>query len=187
MINRPHWMLAFALFCSVSLPAQNDETPLKVTNQNRTGPLPFSSTIGTDIESVDASSGNLIVRIPITGVQGRGVDFKLALRYDALFWAVGTYSNGGGTSQIWKVERRNWLPLSGLGWELNIPRVTRTKSQSSICPNLFGMPTGEATEVKNYIYHDENGTKHPLEVWVQYGFCELGQISAIQLARGAHT
>src|SRR6266850_4483988 len=73
--------------CSISSFAQ-DETPIAVTNQNRSGDLPFSMSVGTDIERVDPSSGNLIVTLPIASIPGRGMEFNFGLRYDARFLVV---------------------------------------------------------------------------------------------------
>src|SRR5437667_11968325 len=67
-----------------------DETPTTITVQNRSGDLPFSSSIGTDIEHVDVASGNLIIHIPFTSVKGRGMDFNFGLNYDARYWIAGT-------------------------------------------------------------------------------------------------
>jgi len=41
-----------------------DETPKAVSNQNRSGDLPFSPSVGTEVESVDTATGHLSVRVP---------------------------------------------------------------------------------------------------------------------------
>src|SRR5258708_11248768 len=75
--------IAAALFFGFVLDLRaQDETPTTVTVQNRSGDLPFSSSIGTDVEHVDVASGNLIVHIPFTSVKGRGMDFNFVLNYD---------------------------------------------------------------------------------------------------------
>ena len=106
-------LLALALGSSSAL--AQDETPTAVTNQNRTGDLPFSTSVGPDVEHVDVASGNLIVRIPITSVPGRGMGYNFALNYDAMLWAVATRKNGGVTYQKWNIEKRDWLPAGGIG------------------------------------------------------------------------
>ena len=45
-----------------------DETPTKVNVQNRAGDLPFSTSVGTEVEHVDLASGDLVVHIPIAHV-----------------------------------------------------------------------------------------------------------------------
>src|ERR1700692_4066652 len=77
--------------------AAQDETPLQVTNQNRSGDLPFSTSIGTGAEQVDVASGTLKIRIPIISIKGRGLDYKFMLRYDTAFWATATrFQTGTG-------------------------------------------------------------------------------------------
>ena len=75
------------LALSISARAQ-DEIPTKVNNQNRTGDLPFSTSVGTDIERVDIAIGNLIVRIPLVSIPGRGMEFNFFFRYDAMYWTA---------------------------------------------------------------------------------------------------
>src|SRR5262249_51253736 len=88
-----------------------DEAPTSVTVQNRSGDLPFSTSIGTDIEHVDVSSGNLIIHIPLTTVKGRGMDFNFGLNYDARFWVVGARQPAGQpASNVWNVVIGNYLP-----------------------------------------------------------------------------
>src|SRR5439155_26683546 len=93
-----------------------------VTAQNRTGDLPFSSSIGTDIEHVDVASGNLIVTTPLVSRKGRGMDFSAALRYNAHFWtAAARVDIFGNNIEEWKIEQRDSIAL---GWQENKPGVT---------------------------------------------------------------
>lgn len=145
----------------LSLPAAaQDETPTKITSQNRAGDLPFSSSIGTDIEHVDAVSGSLSVRIPLTSVPGRGMNFNFALRSDGGFWTVATRTVSGSTWQLWNIERRNYLPgaTTGLGWEVAQPSQTHSKITTS-CP---GGDPATVFLFRNWIYTDAGGAKHPL-------------------------
>lgn len=115
-------LIAATLFVLCVLPLSvrgQDETPTKVNVQNRIGDLPFSTSIGTDIEHVDAANGNLIVRIPFLSVKGRGLDFNFFYRYDAKFWTVATRTNifTGNPYQIWNIENRAYAPTyNSLGW-----------------------------------------------------------------------
>ncbi|HSA92122.1 MAG TPA: hypothetical protein VLE48_03855, partial [Terriglobales bacterium] len=121
-MRRTKYTIAVELFLAmILLPAAQgqDETPKTVTNQNRSGDLPFSTSIGTDVESVDIGSGGLSVRIPIVSRPGRGMDFNFMLRYDANFLSVGTRKSGSTFYQKWNVEKRNWFTTNGMGWEPN--------------------------------------------------------------------
>jgi len=96
--------LFFLSLTSVCAKAQ-DETPTAITDQNRTGDLPFSTSIGSSIEHVDLTSGNLLVNIPIAHVPGRGMDFDFSLRYDSRILVVATRA-----TQSWQVQRANYFP-----------------------------------------------------------------------------
>src|SRR5437899_3100834 len=115
---RKTFIAAAILLLSASTLFAQDETPTRVTNQNRSGELPFSSSIGTAVEHVDAASGGLHVRIPLFSVPGRGMDSSLALRFDSTFWVtasrIDTYGNG---YYIWKGDLAS-------GWQLNSPLIT---------------------------------------------------------------
>jgi len=148
-----------------------DETPTKVTNQNRIGDLPFSTSVDTDVEHVDIASGSLIVRIPIASTKGRGLDFDFLLRYDAHFFVTAqrVYITGQ-PYLVWNIENRAWFPdLYGAGWETNASRTTYgTQKVSCNSPN----PNDYATYIGGYIYHDPNGGKHPLAYeWTTGGSC----------------
>ncbi len=144
---------ALILF-AIAIPARaQDEAPTTVTVQNRSGDLPFSTSIGTDIEHVDVASGNLIIHIPFTSVKGRGMDFNFGLNYDARFWITGTRQPAHQpVTQLWNVGLGNYLPdaTSGLGWQPNQGRLTWTNSKSSC------VLSGAISQWFNdhYIYHD---------------------------------
>src|SRR6266568_4893961 len=114
--------LVFA--ASASTAVAQDEIPTKVTDQNRSGDLPFSTTVGTGVEHVVVSSGNLTVNIPIAHVPGRGMDFNYVLRYDGRYLVVSTACFTGGCSQLWKIEKNNsYLPTNGI-WQTNNTYLT---------------------------------------------------------------
>ncbi len=147
----------------VSVVAAQDETPTLITSQNRSGDLPFTTTIGSGVESVDVVSGNIKIRIPIASVKGRGLNYDFVVRYDSGFWAAGTrYQAGTGNYQVWNIEKRNYLPdaTTGSGWEPNQPFVTWVKRVQNPC-NTPGF-NSQATVYTSYIYHDALGAKHPL-------------------------
>ena len=51
-------IFAFMFLCAAICAAQ-DEVPTRITNQNRIGDLPYSTSIGTEIEHVDMATGAL--------------------------------------------------------------------------------------------------------------------------------
>ena len=77
--------------------AQN-EIPAKVTNQNRTGDLPFSTTVGTAIEHVDVATASLNVELPLFSMPGRnglsaGLQFHWSSNYFLLAMRTDAFGN----------------------------------------------------------------------------------------------
>src|SRR5215471_17435067 len=100
------------LFALVPCLRGQDETPTKVTEQNRSGDLPFSGFVGTDVERVQIANGNLVVNIPVESVPGRaGTGFKFGVWYDNRFWTAATRSGGGVSFQVWNMEKRFYLAV----------------------------------------------------------------------------
>ena len=62
-----------------------DPVPAAITPQNNTGDLPYSTTVGSEVEHVELASGNLIVLIPFASVLGRKMSFDYGIRFDAGF------------------------------------------------------------------------------------------------------
>ncbi len=74
--------LFLCLFLSFSIAVYaQDSIPTAITSGNNTGDLPYSTSIGTDTEHVELSSGNLIVNIPFVDVPGRKMSFDFGVRY----------------------------------------------------------------------------------------------------------
>ncbi len=166
------WIVA-VLFVALSSALAQDETPLEVTVQNRAGDLPFSSSIGSDIEHVDVSSLNLVVRIPITHVKGRGLDFDLAFRWDGMFWIAATRFPPPPSPpvQVWNIDQRNYLVPNGVGWEPNQPRITWVASRFAC--GIQPWATG-GIFWSHYIYHDADGGSHAMAVRQGAGDCDNG-------------
>src|SRR5689334_15995826 len=164
------------LFTLAPLAFAQDEFPTKVTVQNRSGDLPFASTIGGSIDSVDVVSGNLTINVPIVSVPTRGSSFNFGLRYDARFLFLSDRVVSGHIYRSWKVERRAYTVTNGL-WETNTPRLTFVESPRSceqpVGPHgeeFWGDPgTGYGTG--SYIYHDASGAKHALRVGTEHVQC----------------
>jgi RHS repeat-associated protein len=166
MFRRNLFFLCESILLVVALAvvvAAQDETPLQVTNQNRSGDLPFSTSIGTGAEQVDLASGSLKIRIPIISIKGRGLDYNFTLRYDTAFWATATrFQTGTGYYQKWNIELRNYLSSTnpGLGWETNTPSNSHSVTSVSCLP-------GSAKIYGHFIHTDSEGAKHPL--FIQQG------------------
>src|SRR3954468_11203858 len=129
------------LFAIVPARAQ-DETPTKVTDQNRSGDLPFSTTVGSDVEHVVVSSGNLVVTIPILGVPGRGMPFNFALRYDGRLFVTALRTTPNN-HQIWNFEKHPYLTTQGI-WAVSQPALSSSHYELSQCAlNVQGGVSGD--------------------------------------------
>src|SRR5437016_1505612 len=121
-------VLAASIICCTPLVWGQDEIPTRVTTQNRTGNLPFSTTIGSDIEHVDLATGNLIVKIPFVSLPGRGLGFDFGLTYNALYFVPASRIDVSGVPRLdWKVEYRGPSSVA-LGWNetrADVTSVTR--------------------------------------------------------------
>jgi RHS repeat-associated protein len=157
----------FLLGTSVLL--AQDTIPTAVTPMNNTGDLPYSTTIGTDIEHVDLASGNLIVTIPFVSVPGRKMSFDFGIRYDARFWIVQNLPNGGiGGTYAWNPEMRNWLTSNTIGWTPTQAYLTYSQgSTKKLCAMQADGFTNfcQDSDVggyynNNYIFTDMHGIKH---------------------------
>jgi YD repeat-containing protein len=154
----------FLLFSScVPLSAQ-DSIPTAITPTNNSGDLPYSTSIGTEVEHIDLSSGNLIVDIPFISVPGRKMNFDFGVRYDARFWVDTTLNN----QSAWNPEQRNWLTANTIGWTPSQGYLTYTYGPAScvITGGEINPGSGSGTTYAsgqrgdNYIFTDRHGVKH---------------------------
>jgi RHS repeat-associated protein len=168
-IKRSFLALLLVILLASSVLAQ-DETPKTVNNQNRSGDLPFSSSVGTGVESVDIATGHLSIRIPFVAVPGRGTNYRLGLRYESGYWAAALRSALGSPQYQWKLEKRPYVPDSGFGWVMTQPYLTSTSYREGCGPssNFY------ALHRDSYIYHDADGSAHPLDLEYQRGLCWSG-------------
>lgn len=155
--------ILFSMLFSVCAMAQ-DETPKAVTTQNRTGALPFTTSIGGGVEQVDVGSGNAMINIPILSLPGRGMGFNFGLNYNALFWIIAEREQPGGTYKFWNIERRNNLPYNGLGWEDSRGHLTWTL-RSEPCGEINGGDQGTRYIAQRYIYSSPGGQKNVTPVY----------------------
>jgi RHS repeat-associated protein len=132
--------------------AQTDEIPTRITDQNRTGDVPFSAQVGTDIETVDLATGALHVRIPILQVKGRGLDYDFHLYYDSNFYVLASrVDTMGGTYHQWSIDHA--ATHLAAGWAENTPYWSVTSA-------TFACKLSKQTYYMNHMYHDENNGKH---------------------------
>jgi RHS repeat-associated protein len=161
-----------------------DEVPTQVTAQNRSGDLPFSVTIGADIEKLDMIGGTPLLRLPILHLPGRKMGYDFDLIWDARFLVtVQRTPPGAAPFEFWNIEQRGYLPQFDQGlWSSNLPRISYVTSSGACNTDLNGQ-TGHTDDTSNYIYHDSTGAKHPLRVSTTQAECNEGTYS-INNARG---
>lgn len=155
-----------------------DEIPTEITIQNRTGDLPVSTAIGTDIEHVEPATGNLIVRIPFVDIPGRKNKFSFGLNYDAAFLT----SSQRASAWLWLPEQRNWLTTTALGWTPMQGYVTYNFSTAECAAP--GDPYLGISVTKGYLFVDNDGTKHSfpyLGIYKSAG-CHMGDFNASNLS-----
>jgi RHS repeat-associated protein len=146
------WIVIVVFTLTVAMISQTDEIPTRVTDQNRTGDLPFSATVGTDIESVDIATGALHVRIPILQVKGRGLDYDFHLYYDSNFFVLASrLDQFGDTYHQWTLDRNSGRIATG--WGENRPYWSATTG-------TFPCQAQTETYIGHLIYHDESNGKH---------------------------
>jgi RHS repeat-associated protein len=131
-------------------------TPTTITDSNRSGPLPFSQTVGTKIENVDLASGALNLAIPLFSVPGRHLTSGLTLYYTSNIYSVNTIydSDGDVTSQEWGMNN------AGSGWSSNFPTSTSSFIQV-LCrvQPLHGAPV-YGSYITNFLYTDPSNAQH---------------------------
>jgi hypothetical protein len=161
-------LLFLIIFGSAAVPARaQDEVPIAVTDQNRSGDLPFSSVIGSATEHVVINSGNLVVNIPIAHLKGRnGRDFDFGLRYDGRNLVIANLPQS-----VCMFEAHNYAPSNGI-WQTNQSTLSFTSYKRVACKTTEG--NGTATGNNGYILQDETGAKHALAVNYESAECPSG-------------
>ncbi len=151
-------LMIFGLF--VSHAKAQTEVPTRVTDQNRTGDLPFSTSVGTSIEHVDATTGALNITLPMIKTPGRGMDWELNYRWNSNYFLMAPRTDGQG--------RPFWLwtiPVNS-GWQTNHTYHTSTHF-SIACDGNTGTFYGN----DSYIYSDPAGASHSLAMQYETGPC----------------
>jgi len=166
--------LAAFLYQSQTLHAQ-DETPTAVTDQNRSGDLPFSTSLGSHVEHVVLATGDLVVNIPIADMPGRQGRFHFSLRFDSRFWL----SPERGAQYIWNIERGNYVPSNGL-WQSSVPLMTYATYTNKCGVNV----TGSVMGADNFIYTDSAGSRYPIQTGREHASCGASEASYSFTNRG---
>jgi RHS repeat-associated protein len=156
--------IASILLFSVIAFAQN-EIPTRITNQNRIGDLPYSTSIGTDIEHVDMATGALNVNIPIWSVPGRA-DASLSFHWSSNYLVAASRTDSVGNAFfIYSIAADS-------GWQSNHPFMTEGQlagtCQEGVPANL---PPRNVFWVTHFMYHDEAGGQHLLALQKGGGLC----------------
>jgi RHS repeat-associated protein len=145
-----------------------DETPKEVNDQNRSGDLPFSASIGNDVERVDIATGHLSISIPFVSLPGRRTNYDLGIRYESGFWSAAA-RNVQTLQYLWKIEKRPYVTTNGLGWSITQPYLTHTTYREFCGFNL--QYNFYVNHNDSYIYHDANGSAHPFDLESQLASC----------------
>lgn len=164
---------AISLYGSAS--AAQDVVPTQVTDQNRSGDLPFSSAVGSDLERVVISTENLVVNIPIAHVRGRaGLDFDFGLHYDGRVLAV--IPPSGSNPAIWRFSAHNYVPSNGI-WQTNQPTLSFSYYSRQACVDLTQGSHGSAAGQNGFVLQDERGAAHALDIGFENAECPNGNWS----------
>ena len=126
-----------------------DEVPTKITNQNRTGDLPYSSSIGTAVEHVDLATGALSIHIPLWSVPGRGMSSELSYHWNSNYLVAAPRTDSLGNPYYTYAIAKN------SGWQTN--HTLMTNALLSVQCNGLTRRWGS-----NYMYQDEEGGKHQM-------------------------
>jgi hypothetical protein len=165
-------IIASILLFSVIAFAQN-EIPTRITNQNRVGDLPYSTSIGTDIEHVDMATGALNINIPIWSVPGRA-GASLAFHWSSNYWVAASRTDSvGNPFFIYSIAADS-------GWQSNHPFMTQGQVAGTCDETIpVNQPPRNVFWVTHFMYHDEGGGQHLLAKQTGGGLCAApGQTSA---------
>jgi RHS repeat-associated protein len=157
-------LFAFMSLCAAICVAQ-DEVPTRITNQNRIGDLPYSTSIGTEIEHVDMATGALNVNIPIWSIPGRA-DASLALHWSSNYWVAASRTDSVGNSLF------VYSIAADSGWQSNHPFMTQGQLAGTCDESVpSNLPPRNVFWTTHFMYHDEQGGQHLLALQKGGGLC----------------
>lgn len=147
--------LTLVVFAIVETAGAQVMTPTTITDSNRMGNLPFSTSVGTTVEHVDLASGALQVSIPLFSTPGRGLSTGMVLYYTSNIYNVATFYDGEGD-----ITTQQWAAQVGSGWSDNSPASTTSDIQVT-CRSQSGNGAPAIAEyINSLIYTDEFHTQH---------------------------
>src|SRR5215475_11588167 len=121
-------------------------------NATATGYPPNAVFHGTEIESVQATNGNLHIEIPIWSAKGRGIDTSGAYVYDSKAWLFNNHCFSSGICEdLVTAEPNSNMTITAHG-PLDY-RVSHTGSSCIVGGQTIGLTT-------NVVLQEPNGTKH---------------------------
>jgi RHS repeat-associated protein len=157
-------ILTFMSLCAAICVAQ-DEVPTRITNQNRIGDLPYSTSIGTEIEHVDMATGALNVNIPIWSIPGRA-DASLAFHWSSNYWVAASRTDSVGNSLF------VYSIAADSGWQSNHPFMTQGQLAGTCDESVpSNLPPRNVFWTTHFMYHDEQGGQHLLALQKGGGLC----------------
>src|SRR5262249_33806049 len=105
---------------------------------------------------------------PFVSLHGRGSNYHLGIRYESGFWSAAL--RGTAPQQyLWKIEKRPYAPDNGLGWFITQPYLQHATYREGC--SIGGGSNFYVQHTDSYIYHDENGSAHPLDLEKQLAHC----------------
>ena len=157
----PMAALFFVIALAPLASAQSDEVPMQVTDQNRTGDLPFSSSMGTSIEHVDLLTGGLHISLAVGESIPNRFDYHLNYHWDSNYFLLAMRLDGlGRPFWIWTTEKHS-------GWQANTAFYTESTATRIKCTDRPGNP--EYLIYYNDIYWDTDGGAHSLAAQYEDG------------------
>jgi hypothetical protein len=150
-------IVASILLCAATLFAQ-DEVPTRITNQNHIGDLPYSASVGTEIEHVDMATGALNVNIPVWSVPGRA-NASLAFHWSSNYLVAASRTDAiGNPFFIYSIAADS-------GWQSNHPFMTQGQTAGT-CEETVpaNQPPRNVFWTTGFMYHDEQGGQHLLAI-----------------------
>jgi RHS repeat-associated protein len=141
-------------------------------------PVPYQSTglpntiySGGNVDSVDTTSGNLRITIPLVHLPGRGFDTDIVLSYNSKIWITNESIDPYTLYPRYQADAdadSNW-DLSP-GWGIGVPRMGRYGNYATVC-QLYYEPSGCVQWVDYIDWVTTDGTRVFMQDDVgKYGF-----------------
>ena len=147
------------------------------TPGNLQGRPPYVPFDGDQIESVDMSSGNLHIEIPVYSESFRGKTFTWKWVYDTQGFSatwVPTPTTRSPTAGYYMIQNPNtggssWRFITPYSYTLNYDEIS-TDSNGNQFTCQYNDQTYQYDIVQNFSVSDPDGTQHPLNIYAYLGF-----------------